>query len=73
MMEWIREKPLYEEKISPEDLKLLTITSDIDEACEAIVRHHRSRAQELDQERKEAASQKATEAAVTDAAAGKGT
>ncbi|MGI8999172.1 MAG: TIGR00730 family Rossman fold protein, partial [Candidatus Limnocylindria bacterium] len=73
MMEWIREKPLYEEKISPEDLKLLTITSDIDEACEAIVRHHRSRAQELDQERKEAASRNATEAAVTDAASGKGT
>nr|MBA2634192.1 TIGR00730 family Rossman fold protein [Chloroflexota bacterium] len=31
MMQWIRDKPLYEEKVSPEDLDLLTITSDIDE------------------------------------------
>ncbi|MDQ4034571.1 MAG: TIGR00730 family Rossman fold protein [Chloroflexota bacterium] len=68
MMEWIREKPLYEEKISPEDLELVTITSDIEEACEAISRHHRSRAQG----RKEAASQEATAEAVTDAAKGRG-
>jgi uncharacterized protein (TIGR00730 family) len=47
MMQWIRDKPLYEEKISPEDLDLLTITSDIDEACEAITRHRRSRTQEV--------------------------
>ena len=60
MMQWIREKPLYEEKISPEDLDLLTITSDIDEACEAITKHRRSR----QQEHKEAASQKATKEAV---------
>ena len=63
MMEWIREKPLYEEKISVEDLDLVTITSDIDEACEAITRHHRSRTQE----RKEAASRKATKEAVQEA------
>ncbi|MGH2379763.1 MAG: TIGR00730 family Rossman fold protein [Candidatus Limnocylindria bacterium] len=68
MMEWIRDKPLYEEKISPEDLELLTITSDIDEASEAITRHHRSR----EQERREAASQKATKEAVKDAASGRG-
>jgi len=69
MMQWIREKPLYEEKVSPEDLKLLTITSDIDEACEAITRHHRSRSQEL----KEDASQRATKEAVQGAAKGTGT
>ena len=68
MMEWIREKPLYEEKISPEDLDLVTITSDIDEACDAITRHHRSRAQE----RKEAASRKATREALQEADAGAG-
>jgi len=68
MMEWIREKPLYEEKVSPEDLDLLTITSDIDEACEAITRHHRSRMQE----HKEAASRKATKEAVQEADAGRG-
>jgi uncharacterized protein (TIGR00730 family) len=66
MMRWIREKPLYEEKISPEDLDLLTVTSDIDEACEAITRHRRSRAQE----RKEEASQEATKEAVQAADAG---
>ncbi|MDQ3691153.1 MAG: TIGR00730 family Rossman fold protein [Chloroflexota bacterium] len=64
MMQWIRDKPLYEEKVSPEDLDLLTITSDIDEACEAMTRHRDSRGQE----RKETASQQATKAAVTDAA-----
>ena len=68
MMEWIREKPLYEEKVSPEDLELLTITSDIDEACEAITRHHRGR--EL--ERKESASRKATKDAVQQAERGGG-
>ena len=68
LMAWIRDKPLYEEKISPEDLDLLTITSDIDEACDAITRHHRSRAQE----RKEAASRRATKEAVQEAEAGRG-
>ncbi|MBA3585343.1 MAG: TIGR00730 family Rossman fold protein [Gemmatimonadetes bacterium] len=68
MMQWIRDKPLYEEKVSPEDLDLLTITSDIDEACEAMTRHRDSRGQE----RKETASRQATKAAVTDAAKGRG-
>ncbi|HSI99366.1 MAG TPA: TIGR00730 family Rossman fold protein [Patescibacteria group bacterium] len=67
MMQWIRDKPLYEEKISPEDLDLLTVTSDIDEACEAITRHRRSRQQEV----REEASQEATRKAVQGAAAGK--
>jgi len=65
-MQWIREKPLYEEKISPEDLDLLTVTSDIDEACEAITRNRRSRQQEV----REEASQDATREAVQEAAAG---
>jgi uncharacterized protein (TIGR00730 family) len=68
MMRWIRDKPLFEEKISAEDLDLVTITSDIDEACDAIARHFRSR----EQERKEAASRRATREAVTDAAEGRG-
>jgi hypothetical protein len=67
-MQWIRDKPLYEEKVSPQDLDLLTITSDIDEAREAIARHHRSREQDL----KEAASRHATREAVQDAQAGGG-
>jgi hypothetical protein len=66
MMQWIRDKPLYEEKVSPEDLDLLTITDDIDEACDAISKHHRSRRQE----QKESASQRATKDAVQGAAQG---
>ncbi len=65
MMRWIREKPLYEEKISPEDLDLLTVTNDIDEACEAITSRRRSR----EQDRREEASQEATRQAVQGAAA----
>ena len=72
MMQWIREKPLYEEKIAPEDLRLVTITSDIDEACEAITLHHRSRQQAQAQSDKEAASRAATKEAVQGAQAGKG-
>jgi len=72
MMQWIREKPLYEEKIAPEDLRLVTITSDIDEACEAITLHHRSRQQAQAQSDKEAASRAATKEAVQEAQAGKG-
>ncbi|MEP7082211.1 MAG: TIGR00730 family Rossman fold protein [Chloroflexota bacterium] len=60
MLRWIREKPLYEEKISPADLDLLIVTSDIDVATEAITRHHQSR----QQERKEAASRRSTAEAV---------
>jgi uncharacterized protein (TIGR00730 family) len=66
MLDWIRDKPLYEEKISPQDLDLLIVTSDIDEACAAIVKHHHSR----EQARREAASQQATKHAVQDAASG---
>ena len=61
MMQWIRDKPLYEEKISPEDLDLLTITDDIDEACAAMT-SHRSEAT-----KKATASQRATKAAVQEA------
>ena len=68
MMQWIRDKPLYEEKVSPEDLDLLTITSDIDEACDAITKHFRSR----ERAQTEAASRAATKQAVQRAETGKG-
>ncbi|MGH2429409.1 MAG: TIGR00730 family Rossman fold protein [Candidatus Limnocylindria bacterium] len=68
MMQWIRDKPLYEEKISPEDLDLLTITDDVEEACAAIVKHRRSRRRVAEEE----ASQVATERAVKRAEAGAG-
>ncbi len=45
LLSWIRERPLYEEKISPEDLDLVTITDNVEEACAAILAHrdHRRR------------------------------
>jgi len=58
MMQWIRDKPLYEEKISPEDLDLVTVTDNVDEACAAITRHRGERAQQ------EAKSREATRKAV---------
>jgi uncharacterized protein (TIGR00730 family) len=68
MMRWIREKPLYEEKVSPEDLDLVTVTSDINEACEAITKHFRSR----ERGQQEAASREATKQAVQRAESGRG-
>ena len=69
LLEWIRAKPLYEAKISPDDLRLLTLTDDVDEACAAITRHRRS----ADRAAKEAGSRKATKEAVQAAGAGRGT
>jgi hypothetical protein len=58
LVQWIRDKPLYEEKIAPEDLDLVTITDNVDEACAAITRHRGERAQQ------EAKSREATREAV---------
>jgi uncharacterized protein (TIGR00730 family) len=49
LLQWIRNKPLYEEKISPEDLDLVTITDSVEEACAAIVRHKDHRRREKDE------------------------
>jgi uncharacterized protein (TIGR00730 family) len=68
LIAWIRERPLAEEKISIEDLRLLTITDDIDEAVEAITRHRRSRARLAD----ERASQRENKQAQQEAAVGGG-
>jgi uncharacterized protein (TIGR00730 family) len=68
LLGWIREKPLYEAKIAPEDLDLVTITDDIEEAVRAIARHRRSRERE-DEER---ASRAATAEAVKRAERGEG-
>jgi uncharacterized protein (TIGR00730 family) len=68
LLGWIREKPLYEAKISPQDLDLLTITDDIEEASDAITRHRRSRERE-EQERE---AREATEEAVQRAQRGHG-
>ena len=68
LIDWIRAKPLYEAKISPEDLRLLTITDDVDEACAAMARHRRS----PERAAKEEASVEATEEAVQAADEGRG-
>lgn len=39
MMQWIRDRPLYEEKISPGDMDLLTVTDSIDEVCRLMSEH----------------------------------
>jgi predicted Rossmann-fold nucleotide-binding protein len=64
LLRWIRERPLYEEKISAQDLDLLHVTDDIDEACEAITRHRRSR----EQQQAEAASREGLRQDVQEAA-----
>ncbi|MGH2455328.1 MAG: TIGR00730 family Rossman fold protein [Candidatus Limnocylindria bacterium] len=71
LLSWIREKPLYEEKVSPEDLDLLIVTDDADEACRAIVDSHRGRRERDEREAQERASVRATEEAVSEAAGGK--
>jgi uncharacterized protein (TIGR00730 family) len=71
LLQWIREKPLYEEKISPEDLDLVTVTDDVDEACRAIVDSRGKREKREEREAEEKASVKATKEAVQKAAGGK--
>ena len=67
LLKWIRDKPLYEEKVSPEDLDLLILTNDPDEACRAIVDSHRKRRERDERERAERESQVATQRAVQEA------
>jgi uncharacterized protein (TIGR00730 family) len=68
LIKWIRDKPLYEEKISPEDLDLVTITDDVNVACRAIVDARRDRTQREQRGVEEQASQRATAEAVRGAA-----
>jgi len=70
LLRWIRERPLYEEKISPEDLDLLTITDSVDEACEAIVQSRRDREAREARGSDEKASVRATAEARQQAAGG---
>jgi uncharacterized protein (TIGR00730 family) len=68
LLQWIREKPLYEEKVNPEDLDLLTVTDDVDIACRAIVDSRRNREQREKRASDEKASQRATAQAAQEAA-----
>jgi hypothetical protein len=70
LLQWIRDKPLYEEKVSPEDLGLLTVTDDVDIACRAIVDSRRNREKREQRASEEKASQRATAEAVQDATQG---
>jgi uncharacterized protein (TIGR00730 family) len=70
LLQWIRDKPLYEEKVSPEDLDLLTITDDVETACRAIVDARRDREKREQRASDEKASQQATAQAVQEAAKG---
>jgi uncharacterized protein (TIGR00730 family) len=68
LLQWIRERPLYEEKISPEDLDLLTITDNVETACEAIVQSRRDREAREQRRSEEKESVAATAEAVHEAA-----
>jgi uncharacterized protein (TIGR00730 family) len=70
LLSWIRERPLYEEKISPEDLDLLTITDDVEIACNAIVESRQSREAREERLADEKASVQATAEARSQAAGG---
>ena len=70
LLQWIREKPLYEEKVSPADLDLLIVTDDVEVACNAIVESRDNREKREKREREERDSVKATAAAVKEAAEG---
>jgi uncharacterized protein (TIGR00730 family) len=70
LLQWIRDKPLYEEKVSPQDLDLLIITDDVATACQAIVDARSDREAREERRSEERASQRATEQAVQDAARG---
>jgi uncharacterized protein (TIGR00730 family) len=70
LLQWIRDKPLYEEKISPVDLDLLTLTDSVEEVCRVITESHRDRTEREEREAEEEASQEATEEAVQHAAGG---
>jgi hypothetical protein len=39
LLDWLKTSPLKDHYINPEDFKLITITDDLDEVVEAIVRH----------------------------------
>jgi hypothetical protein len=68
LLQWIRDKPLNEEKVSPEDLDLLTVTDDVETACQAIVDSRRGRERRELRIAEERASQRATAKAVQEAA-----
>ncbi|MFN2483503.1 MAG: TIGR00730 family Rossman fold protein [Candidatus Limnocylindria bacterium] len=53
MIEWIERRMLGEGKISPDDLKLLVVTDDVDEACETIRTHHAAKIAERDADAEE--------------------
>jgi hypothetical protein len=72
LLKWIREKPLYEEKVSPEDMDLVTITDDVQVACQAIVESRRNREAREERRSEEKASVKATAEARSEAAGGSG-
>jgi uncharacterized protein (TIGR00730 family) len=40
MFDWLRTTPLTEGKVSPEDLTIVTVTDDVDEAVAVILAHH---------------------------------
>ena len=50
LLDWLKKTPLTENKISPEDLGLFTITDDVDEAVSVILAHHEMHLAEIDKQ-----------------------
>jgi uncharacterized protein (TIGR00730 family) len=67
LLQWIREKPLYEEKVSPEDLDLLIVTDSVEEAVAALTQHRGAQ-----REKEESRAVAATGEAVKKAESGRG-
>ncbi|HET6380272.1 MAG TPA: TIGR00730 family Rossman fold protein [candidate division Zixibacteria bacterium] len=70
LLQWIRARPLYEEKISPQDLDLLTVTDSVEEVARVITESHLRRQEREEREAVEESSQRAMQDAVQRAAGG---
>jgi predicted Rossmann-fold nucleotide-binding protein len=40
LLDWLKDSPLHEHFINPEDFSLITITDDLDEVVDSIVKHY---------------------------------
>ncbi len=47
LFDWIRRHPVAEGKVSEEDLRLFTLTDDVEEACASILERYRARQDEI--------------------------
>jgi uncharacterized protein (TIGR00730 family) len=51
LLDWIKDQPLQEKLISPEDMDLLHITDDIDEVVDIMIKHRLYKKAKIDQQK----------------------